>query len=102
MENLQIPTKFCKCCQQEKPLTEFGKNTAMPDGIRCTCKECTNKQAKENRIKRIAANLTVKDAPSVEKNSALSAFTPRQLILELRARGYRGTLELVTVQTIKI
>lgn len=32
--------KICKKCKQEKPLTEFHKDSSHKDGLRLDCKEC--------------------------------------------------------------
>lgn len=37
--------KVCKICNQEKPLSLFGKRATMKDGYKNDCKECEAKQA---------------------------------------------------------
>jgi hypothetical protein len=52
------PTKFCRACEQWKPMGEFGEVKKNPDGRRYACKECYNgvrKMYRENHGDRIAA-----------------------------------------------
>lgn len=91
MENQEIKTKRCPKCGRELPLSEFYVKKGAADGLQAWCKEC-QKTASHNRF---ASKAHCKCC-----NPELGRFTPRQLIEELRARGYTG--ELKYVQTIKI
>lgn len=42
--------KVCATCKEEKPKCEFGKNTATRDGLRYSCKTCTNDANKKRRL----------------------------------------------------
>jgi len=46
-----IKTKKCSRCGKDKPLSEFYKDAAGPDGIRQACKECMciDQQARDRR-----------------------------------------------------
>lgn len=68
--------KKCSKCGRELPVSEFWKNASTEDGLQTYCKECGNVYAR-NRKK-----------------------TPRELIAELKARGYTG--ELKYTQTISL
>lgn len=71
-------TKVCKKCGRELPVHEFYKAKDNKDGLLGHCKEC-HKSAVTTLVAR--------------KNATpLSTFTPRELIEELRKRGYKGTL----------
>ena len=72
--------KKCSRCGRILPLSEFYKKTRAKDGHQAYCKKC---QAEQNKQK---------SARKRTSNSLLADFTPRQLIEELRARGYKGTL----------
>lgn len=50
-------TKFCFTCQQDKPVNEFGKRTASPDGLAAKCKDCQRAydKARANNPDRVAA-----------------------------------------------
>lgn len=81
-EEKQISTKVCTCCGNELPVTAFNKHGRSKDGYATICRACKTK---------------VKDG-----NSELSKFTPRELIEELRVRGYHDTLEYVQHHQINV
>lgn len=75
--------KVYKKCGRELPIGAFGK---VKDGVNPVCKDCRNAAQREN-YKR-----TREMAQKAKVENALSCYTPRELIDELRARGYKGTL----------
>ena len=83
MENT-TNTKVCKKCGRELPVYEFYKADTNKDGLLGHCKECHRSQMND-RSKAARKALA-------ENKTPLSAFTPRELIEELRKRGYKGTL----------
>lgn len=46
-----METKLCKKCKIEKQISDFGKDRTRKDGYFPYCKECCNKDSKENYIK---------------------------------------------------
>lgn len=72
-------TKVCKCCGKEKPISEFSRKG---NGYRSICKMCERHES--------GASEKFKD------------FTSRELIEELRNRGYKGTLKKEIVEEIKL
>ena len=72
-------TKVCGCCGKEKPLSEFARKGV---GYRTICKMCERHES---------------GASERFKN-----FTSRELIEELRSRGYKGTLKKEIVEEIKL
>lgn len=83
---MEEKTKICKHCGKELPLSAFYSEKE------CYCIECKKKLNNEyNRKKRLKLKTG---------NPALKDFTPRELMEELRYRGYRG--ELTYEQHIKI
>lgn len=72
-------TKKCKVCGKTLPLSEFAKKGT---GFRSICKGCLRK-----------------DNGTSEK---FAQFTSRELIEELKYRGYKGTLRKEIVEEIKL
>lgn len=85
-----METKVCKVCGQELPLSEFRKSPFTTNGI-STCNKCIGDKIKKTRLfNRTRSN----------SNSELSKFTPRELIGELKSRGYKG--KLYVTRTIEL
>lgn len=72
-------TKKCSCCGKELPITNFKKRGT---GYRNICNECLKRET--------GATDKFKD------------FTSRELVDELKARGYEGTLQKKVVEIIKL
>lgn len=85
-----METKVCKVCGQELPLSEFRKSRLVPNGI-ATCKKCVNAKIKKTKLFKETTGST---------NSELAKFTPRELIEELKSRGYKG--KLYVIRTIEL
>ena len=81
MENTQ--TKTCPRCGRTLPIESFYKNK---DGKPYSyCKECV-------KVLNAARKITPPDS-----ENPLSAYTPRQLMQELKRRGYTGKLYIQQV-----
>lgn len=80
-----METKKCPSCGNELPISQFYKNAATKDGLQSYCKACL--KAKRDKIMH-------------GSNNALRDFSPRELIAELRARGYEGELRIVQKITV--
>ena len=81
MENTQ--TKTCSKCGRTLPIENFYKNK---DGKPYSyCKECV-------KVLNSARKITPPDS-----ENPLSAYTPRQLMQELKRRGYTGKLYIQQV-----
>ena len=84
-----METKICKKCGRELPLEFFGNLSTSPDGKYDRCKECVNQQQKINRNQRKAKEQGIStETPMGGGNKALKDFTPRELLKELKSRGY--------------
>ncbi len=102
-----METKICRKCGRELTVENFFKNHTCKDGIDTICKECKTayqrEWGKKNREKK---RLQAKENERIEfekkykiyTNRDLAKFTPRELMLELKARGYEG--ELVYIERI--
>lgn len=96
-----METKICVCCGKVLPIESFGRNRQASDGRMVTCKECTNKRYRENYRKRkgivtpAASASTATTKPKLDddgRNPDLAKFHARELIAELKARNYTGTI----------
>ena len=85
-----METKVCKVCGQELPLSEFRKSPFTANGI-ATCNKCISDKIKKTKLFiRTSSN----------SNSELAKFAPRELIEELKSRGYKG--KLYVTRTIEL
>jgi hypothetical protein len=96
-----METKICVCCGKVLPIENFGRNRQSSDGRMVTCKECTNKRYRENYRKRksivtpSASSSTAATKTKLDddgRNPDLAKFHARELIAELKARHYTGTI----------
>ena len=74
-----VQTQKCMCCGKILPLSNFQK---AGSGYRHVCKQCYK----------------TGDGRSIK----FQDFTSRELIEELKARGYRGELKKVVEKTVKL
>ncbi len=72
--------KRCGKCGRDLPESEFYRKEKSPDGLQSYCKACQSLNSR--KMKKNGGG----------GNPDLVNFTPRQLIEELRARGYKGKL----------
>lgn len=86
--------KVCPMCGEEKPVSQYAKNASKSDGLNSYCKVCHTKSTLDSRRSKSAT------LHKIYTDKTLAAFTPRQLIAELKARGYTGELKIV--QTVKL
>lgn len=93
-ENL---TKVCVTCGRELPISEFHKNVKTKDGFQSKCKNCTREYNKSYYRKESKARISL---TKIYSNPELAKFQPRELIAELRARGYSGELSIRQVITV--
>lgn len=79
VEETTTEKKICKCCGKELPITMFNKKGI---GHRSICISCERGES--------GASEKFKD------------FTARELMEELRSRGFKGVLKRVKVEEVKI
>ena len=96
-----METKVCKKCGRELSISDFYTNSKAKDGLATYCKGCSNELSVEYARKRRARKKEqAKENERIEfekkykiyTNRELAKFTPRELMLELHARGYEGEL----------
>lgn len=84
--------KTCTKCGRTLEKTEFAKRAKSSDGLQSWCKDCCRKANHETQEKRKRVLSQVEHHQKLIKvysNPELSKFTPRELIAELKARGFR-------------
>lgn len=103
-----VPTKVCPKCGRELPTSEFYGNKHNKDGLQDKCKDCQRewnreylrRKKEERRIEKlnpedkVETEKVIVDAKEhtmakVYSEPELAKFTPRQLMAELKSRGYR-------------
>lgn len=92
----EIKTKVCNKCGRELPIEKFSKGSNK-GGLQSRCKDCVSEYMKEYAERRKAKRKERENAEFEKKykiytNKDLAKFTPRELMLELKARGYEGEL----------
>lgn len=98
----QSEVKVCKKCGRTLPLSAFNKNTRSKDGLQYECRECHAVAMKKYHIKKAEelkktsmvqnadmSHITEHKLIKVYAHPELAKFNPRQLMEELKARGYR-------------
>lgn len=81
-------TKICKVCGRELPLSDFPTRSLAKDGHANTCTKCCAKNIAKGRQSKKEDTTP----PQEGGNPELAKFTPRELMLELKARNYVGKL----------
>lgn len=77
---------MCKECGKLLTLDHFRLTQLSADGHANICKECARERRRQKKDK-------FTPTPS-GGNAELAKFTPRELIEELRSRGYSGKLTI--------
>lgn len=79
--------KICKKCGKELSIDNFYKDRTTKDGFGFYCKACIKSYNASKKADTGGGKYT-----KVYTNPELAKFKPRELIDELKARGYKGTL----------
>jgi hypothetical protein len=92
-----METKICKKCGRELPLENFSKNAKTKDGLQNHCRACASEYSRQiwqrkKAQKKENERIEFEKKHKVYTNRDLAMFTPRELMLELKARGYEGEL----------
>lgn len=81
--------KKCKVCGKMLPVSEFAKHRKSKDGHRAVCRncECTGKRHKGSGVVETVVKRSIEGGVL-----ALKGINAKDLIEELRYRGYKGKL----------
>lgn len=86
-----METKICRICGKEHPIEEFGLNNQYKDGRDTRCKKCRNaymEQRYHAKKSMGGGNFNIVGSCNEQKDNPLAQFTPRQLMKELKNRGF--------------
>ena len=98
---MEQETKVCKCCGRELSISNF-KATRWGGRV-SVCTECATNKLRENKKKRLdEQKQKVEDIKAENRQLCLADFSPRELMTELKRRGYEGTLTYVETHTINL
>ena len=93
-----METQVCKCCGRELPFESFAKNAF---GYIHVCKECNSSNRRAAALNRKKLKQQAIDAINA-RNLRLSDFKPRELMAELKRRGYEGKIRYTHVEEINL
>ena len=98
---MEQETKICKRCGRELPISNF--KTTRWGGRVSVCTECATNKLRENKRKKLdEQKQKVEDVMAENRQLCLADFTPRELMAELKRRGYEGTLTYVETHIIDL
>lgn len=93
-----IQMKKCSKCGRELPITSYSKKTVAKDGLQEMCRDCKaaymreyTSRKKQDKVEKIIVKQEEQPHAlmKIYTDPELAKFTPRQLMLELKARGFR-------------
>ncbi len=79
-------TKVCASCGRELPLEMFPGHRLSADGHMAECRDCRRRRKAKNN----------------NEGNPLEKFTARELMHELKARGYEGNITFTEVTIHKM
>ena len=91
-----VTSKVCKCCGKELPIDSFYRNGW---GATSVCKDCHVQLVAEGKEKKKKLKQQAVDAVNA-RNLRIQDFSPRELMEELKRRGYEFTITYTDVHTI--
>lgn len=84
--------KTCSKCGAQLDESMFYVNNANKDKLDTFCKECRKRMNRENKKRKSQSDSVVVESNNLIKvysHPDLAQFTPRQLMQELKARGFK-------------
>ena len=98
---MEQETKVCRCCGRTLDISNF--KISRWGGRVSVCTECTTNKLRENkRKKHVEQKQELEDAIVENRQLRLADFTSRELMAELKRRGYEGKLTYVETHTIDL
>ena len=85
-----METKKCPRCGRVLPISEFNKRAKSPDGLQPYCREYKREIYQESHLSK----------EKLLSNNPLSGYTPRELLAELKRRGYKWE-KMYFIQEVK-
>lgn len=79
-----METKKCNKCGRVLTIDNFHKKKSSKDGLQDYCKECHKQSVRQSYNK----NKEQKKLHKIYTNEELAKFTSRELLQELKSRGY--------------
>jgi ribosome-binding protein aMBF1 (putative translation factor) len=96
----QETVKTCKCCGRTLDISNFKKGRW---GYVSVCLDCDKKHRAEKRQARLdEQKQKVENVRAENRQLCLADFTPRELMAELKRRGYEGNLTYTETHTIDL
>ncbi len=96
-----METKVCSCCGQEKDITSFKRDRF--GRYSNVCRECaTNKRLETLKRNKERFEAQTKQEVEEARKLRLQDFTPRELLLELKRRGYDGTFTYTETRSMTL
>lgn len=86
--------KKCTMCGRVLTLDHFKSVGFAEDGYASHCKDCAKKKRREKLENKTEEGAIVRDVKG-GGNPELARFSNREIIEEIRYRGYKGTLQIV-------
>ena len=96
MKEMKEQTQVCKCCGKELPLAMFGVSRL---GRLKTCRDCTRKHQVQAKLNKKLSKFQGDEVEKARK-MRLADFTPRELMSELKRRGYEFTMKYTETHII--
>lgn len=89
-------TQVCICCGRELPIEMYRVSKL---GRHKTCMDCTRKHQIEAKLNKKIEKFQGDEVEKAKK-ARLAEFQPRELMAELKRRGYKFTMEYVETHVI--
>lgn len=96
-----MTTKICVKCKEEKPVTEFGKNSRQKDGLNYYCKACNNNRVQSYRtgvVPPVGASQFAVNKALTEIINCVTVINRQTAIMQEQLNKLAETLNIVSKQ----